>query len=95
MFSAAEAMTAGYGGVIAVSEFAGLARSTIDRGFKEVEYGSEVDEGRARRPDHGRRGRVPAWSGTGHRPADHGDGLCPGCGPEPGQSHRLTHFSTL
>ena len=54
-FAAAEAMTAGYGGMTAVSAITGLARSTIDRGVKEIERGSEIDEGRVRRPGGGRK----------------------------------------
>jgi hypothetical protein len=36
-FAAAEARTAGYGGVSAVSRATGIARSTIDRGLKDLE----------------------------------------------------------
>ena len=35
LFAAAEAMTAGYGGVTAVSAVTGVARSTINRGIAE------------------------------------------------------------
>jgi hypothetical protein len=36
-FAAAEARTAGYGGVSAVARATGIARSTIDRGLKDLE----------------------------------------------------------
>ncbi len=48
-------MTAGYGGMTAVSAITGLARSTIDRGVKEIACGSEIGEGRVRRPGGGRK----------------------------------------
>jgi hypothetical protein len=37
LFAAAEARTAGYGGVSAVTRATGIARSTIDRGLKELD----------------------------------------------------------
>ena len=55
LFAAAEAMTAGYGGVTAVSAVTGLARSTIDRGIAEVSAGADCGEGRVRRVGGGRR----------------------------------------
>ena len=55
MFAAAEAMTAGYGGVTAVSAVTGLARSTIDRGIAEVAAGADCGDGRVRRAGGGRR----------------------------------------
>ncbi len=39
----------------AVSAITGLARSTIDRGVKEIACGSEIGEGRVRRPGGGRK----------------------------------------
>ncbi len=54
LFAAAEAMTAGYGGVTAVSEATGLARSTIQRGIAEIETGSDCGAGRVRRAGGGR-----------------------------------------
>ncbi len=48
-------MTAGYGGVTAVSAATGLARSTIDRGIAEIESGGDCGEGRVRRVGGGRR----------------------------------------
>ncbi len=55
LFAAAEAMTAGYGGVTAVSAVTGLARSTIDRGVAEIESGGDCGTGRVRRVGGGRR----------------------------------------
>jgi hypothetical protein len=37
LFAAAEARSAGYGGVSAVARATGIARSTIDRGLKDLE----------------------------------------------------------
>ena len=36
LFAAAEARSAGYGGVSAVARATGIARSTIDRGLKDL-----------------------------------------------------------
>ena len=55
LFAAAEAMTAGYGGVTAVSAVTGLARSTIDRGIAEITVGADCGAGRVRRVGGGRR----------------------------------------
>ena len=55
LFAAAEAMTAGYGGVTAVSAVTGVARSTIDRGIAEIESGGDCGTGRVRRVGGGRR----------------------------------------
>jgi hypothetical protein len=54
-FAAAEAMTAGHGGVAAVSRATGLARSTIGRALNELRAGAEVDADRVRRPGGGRK----------------------------------------
>ena len=37
LFAAAEARAAGYGGVSAVTRATGIARSTIDRGLKDLD----------------------------------------------------------
>jgi transposase len=50
-----EAISLGRGGIIAVSEATGLARSTIERGIKELDAASTVSEGRQRRPGGGRK----------------------------------------
>ena len=55
IFAAAEAVTAGHGGVTAVSDITGLARSTIGRGIKEIEVGTELGEDRVRRRGGGRK----------------------------------------
>jgi hypothetical protein len=56
-FAAAEARTAGRGGVLALTRITGLARSTIDRGLKELAgtAGREAGSGRVRRPGGGRK----------------------------------------
>ena len=54
-FAAAEAASAGYGGVIAVARATGIARSTIGRGLSELRAGEEPEAGRIRRPGGGRR----------------------------------------
>ena len=48
-------MTAGYGGVTAVSEVTGIARSTINRGRAEIESGADCGSARVRRAGGGRR----------------------------------------
>jgi hypothetical protein len=53
LFGAAEARTAGHGGITASSRATGLARSTIGRGLKDLDDpGSLV--GKVRRPGSGR-----------------------------------------
>jgi hypothetical protein len=52
--AAAEARTAGYGGVSAVARATGIARSTIDRGLKELGSLDPVAP-KVRRPGGGRR----------------------------------------
>jgi hypothetical protein len=56
-FAAAEARTAGRGGVSAVSRVTGLARSTIDRGLAELDNPAEIEARvkRVRRPGGGRK----------------------------------------
>ena len=54
-FAAAEALTAGRGGIVAVSRATGLARSTIGRGLSELRGGEELDLQRVRRPGGGRK----------------------------------------
>ena len=54
-FAAAEALTAGRGGIGAVSRATGLARSTIGRGLAELRRGEELEAGRVRRPGGGRK----------------------------------------
>jgi hypothetical protein len=52
-FAAVEARTAGHGGIVAVHEITGIARSTIGRGFDELEE-PDLPEGRVRREGGGR-----------------------------------------
>jgi hypothetical protein len=53
LFGAAEARTAGYGGIIASSGATGLARSTIGRGLKDLDDPGSL-AGKVRRPGSGR-----------------------------------------
>ena len=53
LLAAAEARTAGYGGVSAVARATGIARSTIDRGLKDLEAPDPVPP-KVRRPGGGR-----------------------------------------
>ena len=57
-FAAAEATTAGRGGVAAVARATGLARSTIGRALAELRGGEALDTQRIRRPGGGRRPRM-------------------------------------
>jgi hypothetical protein len=54
-FAAAEAASAGYGGVSAVMRATGIARSTIGRGLAELRAGEMPDGERTRRPGGGRK----------------------------------------
>jgi predicted deacylase len=49
-FAAAEATSAGHGGVSAVMRATGIARSTIGRGLDELRAGETPDAERIRRP---------------------------------------------
>jgi Rhodopirellula transposase DDE domain len=53
LFAAAEAKTAGYGGIAATSRATGIARSTIGRGLKDL-HGPGTVSGLIRRPGSGR-----------------------------------------
>ena len=53
LFAAAEARTAGYGGIAAASQATGLARSTIGRGLKDLNDPGSLS-GDVRRPGSGR-----------------------------------------
>ena len=53
LFAAAEVSTAGRGGLAAVAEITGLARSTIGRGLKDLD-GPRLEDGRVRRKGGGR-----------------------------------------
>ena len=58
LFAANEAMAHGYGGVMAVSAATGLARSTINRGIREVCSNRNEVVKRVRRPGAGRKTAV-------------------------------------
>ena len=53
--AAAEALTAGHGGVAAAARATGVARSTIGRGLKELRSDAVIDPLRVRRPGAGRK----------------------------------------
>src|SRR5215470_15163478 len=55
LFAAAEARSAGYGGIAAAVRATGIAASTIGRGLKELALGSEVPSERVRRAGGGRK----------------------------------------
>ena len=54
-FAAAEARSAGYGGIAAVARATGIARSTIGRGLAELVSASSTDLDRTRRAGGGRK----------------------------------------
>ena len=54
LFAASETRAAGWGGLVAVSEISGLARSTIERGLKDLD-GPALSAGRMRRDGGGPR----------------------------------------
>lgn len=58
LFAANEALAQGYGGVTATSKATGLARSTINRGIKELRTESNEIGRRVRRPGGGRKSAV-------------------------------------
>jgi len=58
IFAAAEAKTAGYGGIAAVARATGIAASTIGRGLKELAATGVLDLGRVRRHGGGGKRRV-------------------------------------
>jgi hypothetical protein len=55
LFAATEARAAGRGGILAVHQATGVARSTIGRGLAELRLGADPLEGRVRRPGAGRK----------------------------------------
>ncbi len=58
LFTAAEARSAGYGGIAAVSRATGIARSTIGRGLQDLQASEFAGVGRVRRAGGGRRSLV-------------------------------------
>src|SRR5215475_5730243 len=63
LFAAAEARSAGYGGIAAAVRATGIAASTIGRGLKELALGSELSGDQSRRPGGGRKA-LTASDGT-------------------------------
>jgi hypothetical protein len=62
---AAEAASAGHGGVAAASRATNLARSTIGRGLKDLQEPSSLT-GKVRRKGAGRPTATPGFAVTGH-----------------------------
>jgi hypothetical protein len=59
LFAASEALAAGHGGIVAVSEATGIARSTIGRGLKELKVQEQAPpRDRVRRTGGGRKAAV-------------------------------------
>ena len=54
-YAAAEALSAGHGGITAVSQITGVARSTIGRGLAELRSGATMQSDRIRKPGGGRK----------------------------------------
>jgi hypothetical protein len=63
LFAATEALSAGLGGVTAVSAVTGIARSTINRGIAELKAGDLQADGRIRRSGGGRKRAVEEQPG--------------------------------
>lgn len=58
LFAANEALTAGWGGITAVSQATGIARSTIGRGLVELRSAAAPLMGRIRRPGGGNKAKI-------------------------------------
>jgi len=63
LFVANEALTAGWGGVTAVSQATGVARSTIGRGLAELQSDPAYLTGRIRRPGGGGKAKIETEPG--------------------------------
>ncbi len=63
LFAASEAHAAGRGGIVAVSEVTGVARSTIGRGLAELRCAEGASTCRIRRPGGGRKPKVETEPG--------------------------------
>jgi hypothetical protein len=63
LFAANEALTAGWGGVTAVSQATGVARSTIRRGLVELQSEALDRTGRIRRPGGGGKAKIETQPG--------------------------------
>src|ERR1700678_1808900 len=68
LFCAAEARTAGYGGVTLVARATGVARSTINRGLKDLQA-LDPAPSKIRRPGGGRPALTQTNPDTGRGPA--------------------------
>jgi Rhodopirellula transposase. len=55
LWAAAEARSAGRGGIAAVARASGMSEETIRRGVRELEAGHSLEHGRVRRPGGGRK----------------------------------------
>ena len=55
LWAAAEARSAGWGGIAAVARATGISEATIRAGLRELEAGERLDAGRVRRPGGGRK----------------------------------------
>ena len=62
LFASNEAIALGRGGVTAVAMATGLARSTINRGIKDLQLGNDIGD-RIRRPGGGRKSAVERQPG--------------------------------
>jgi hypothetical protein len=76
LFAASEARAAGRGGVVAVSQATGIARSTIDRGLADLRSGAVMFSTRVRRRGGGGKpatetqpGFWPLWTSWCSRPS--------------------------
>ncbi len=58
LFAANEALSLGWGGISAVSRATGLSRQVISAGIKELQGGTQAEEGRVRRKGGGRKSNV-------------------------------------
>jgi hypothetical protein len=63
LFAATEARAAGRGGILAVHQATGIARSTIGRGLAELRRGDDQLEGRVRRQGAGRKAAAKTQPG--------------------------------
>ena len=63
LFAANEALSAGWGGITAVSEATGVARSTIGRGLAELRSDNVQPTGRVRRPGGGSKSKIETEPG--------------------------------
>lgn len=63
LFAANEALTAGWGGITAVSQATGVARSTIGRGLVELRSANVQPTGRIRRPGGGSKSKIETEPG--------------------------------